>query len=62
MSPPIVVMCQNQRWNNGQIENENANISDKDWFFKQFNMLNDKINICLGDGVKYRYINLSDGF
>ena len=63
LSPPTVVICQNKIWKNGIFANENVNISDTDWFFNQFDKLNDKMNIThsFSNGYQYSYQNLSLG-
>ena len=56
--PPTIVMCQKHRWKNGAIKEPVAtfNISDKVWFFNQFNWLNDKLNITFTYGDGYNRI------
>ena len=45
LPPPTIVLCQEHKWNNGVAPGNNAiNMSDKDWIFKQFYQLNDKLN------------------
>ena len=53
LPPPTIVLCQDHKWNNGFALANNKfngfNVSDKDWIFKQFYRLNDKMNISIAD-------------
>ena len=46
LPPPTIVLCQEHKWINGFVPwKNNVNMSDKDWVFKQFYRLNEKMNI-----------------
>ena len=57
MMPPTMLVCPQNKWNNGIFTASVANISDKDWHLKQFFLLNDKLTITM-----VRFVNSNNEF